>query len=567
MNFLADHLWQSTLFAGVAWLLTLALRKNRARVRHWLWSAACIKFLIPFSVLIALGGQIHLRNAPTTIASNVYVVVDQVSQPFTAPVVAVAVPPAPSLLPAVLLSIWACGFIGITCAWWVRWRRIRNAVRAGSPLHLELPIKARSSPTLLEPGVFGIFRPVLLLPEGIFDRLTPAQLQAVIAHELCHVRHRDNLIAAIHMFVETVFWFHPLMWWIGKRMVEERERACDEEVLREFGEPKAYAEGILNVCKLYVESPLTCVSGVTGANLKKRIEAIMTNRIGLRLNFAKKAALAATVTAALAMPIVVGMMHAQSSDAASPRFEVASIKVSKDPAPGGNIEVTPGRFRGKDLALQWLILTAYRIKSGNLSGDLPNWTISERYDVDAKTEDASSEDRILLALQTLLQDRFKLRLHREMKEQTVYFLTIGKNGIKMPTGSCVPVKKDFPNECWSQGGDGLIHTLDWRGASMSDPAGIAYRSLAAQLSSIVKRPVIDKTGLTGTFDVHLRWARDPEPTGIRLPNDSAAPTPSAEPDGPSIFDAMQEQLGLKLESGRGPVEYLIVDHVERPSAN
>ena len=157
-------------------------------------------------------------------------------------------------------------------------------------MHLELPIKARSSPSLLEPGVFGILRPVLLLPDGIFDRLTPAQLQAVIAHELCHVRHRDNLIAAIHMFVETVFWFHPLVWWIGKRMVEERERACDEEVLREFGEPKAYAEGILNVCKLYVESPLRCVSGVTGgSNLKKRIEAIMANRVARRLNFGKEA--------------------------------------------------------------------------------------------------------------------------------------------------------------------------------------------------------------------------------------------------------------------------------------
>jgi bla regulator protein blaR1 len=563
-----NHLWQSTLFAGIVWLLTLALRKNHARVRHSLWLAASFKFLIPFSVFIALGSQVHWRTAPITAPANINIVMDQVTQPFTAPAVVAMAPPAPSLLPSFLLAVWACGFIGITCAWWVRWRRILAAVRAGSPVQLDLPIRAMSSSTLLEPGVFGIFRPILLLPEGIFDRLTSAQLQAVIAHELCHVRHRDNLVASIHMFVETVFWFHPLVWWIGKRMVEERERACDEEVLREFGEPKVYAEGILNVCKLYVESPLTCASGVTGgSNLKRRIEEIMANRIGLRLNFAKKAALAATVTAALAMPIVVGMMHAQSSDAASPRFEVASIKVSKDPAPGGNIEVTAGRFRGKDLALQWLILTAYRIKSGNLSGDLPNWTISERYDVDAKTEDASSEDRILLALQTLLQDRFKLRLHREMKEQPVYFLTIGKNGIKMPPGSCVPVKKDFPNECWSQGGDGLIHTLDWRGVSMSDPAGIAYRSLAAQLSSIVKRPVIDKTGLTGTFDVHLRWARDPEPTGIRPPDDSAAPTPSPEPAGPSIFDAMQEQLGLKLESGRGPVEYLIVDHVERPSAN
>src|SRR6266700_2472213 len=78
-----------------------------------------------------------------------------------------------------------------------------------------------------------------------------------------HARVR-NLIAAVHMFVETVFWFHPLVWWIGKRMVEEREHACDEEVLRLGSEPRAYAEGILSICKLYVESPLMCVSGVSG---------------------------------------------------------------------------------------------------------------------------------------------------------------------------------------------------------------------------------------------------------------------------------------------------------------
>jgi beta-lactamase regulating signal transducer with metallopeptidase domain len=100
--------------------------------------------------------------------------------------------------PEILLGVWACGFIGITVAWWVRWRRLKAAARAGKSLRLDIPIRAVSSPTLLEPGVFGIFRPVLLLPEGIFDRLTTAQLQAVIAHELSHVRHRDNLIASIH---------------------------------------------------------------------------------------------------------------------------------------------------------------------------------------------------------------------------------------------------------------------------------------------------------------------------------------------------------------------------------
>jgi uncharacterized protein (TIGR03435 family) len=264
---------------------------------------------------------------------------------------------------------------------------------------------------------------------------------------------------------------------------------------------------------------------------------------------------------------IAGLAQSQNQAAGPrPEFEVASVKVSRNPAPGGNVEVTPGRFRGKDLALQWLILVAFRLKSGNLSGDLPGWTISERYDIDAKTEDASGEDRILLALQALLKDRFQLREHREMREEPVYFLRIGKNGIKMPPGSCVPAKKDLPNECYTEHGDGLLQTMDWRGVRMSDPGGIAYRTLAGHLT-INNRPVIDQTGLTGTFDVHLRWARDPGPTTTVVPPGNSAPSPSAEPGAPSIFDALEEQLGLKLESGRGPVEYLIVDHVERPSGN
>ena len=238
---------------------------------------------------------------------------DEVSQPFTAPAVsfrcggdcATSCQPAA----AILWGIWACGFLGIACAWWVRWRRIRAVVCAGiTACSLNYRSRRCPLPRSSEPGVFGVFRPVLLLPEGIFERLTPAQLEAVIAHELCHVRHRDNLIAAIHMFVETLFWFHPLVWWIGKRMVEERERACDEEVLRLGSEPQVYAEGILNVCKLYVESPLPCVSGVTGANLKRRIEAIMANQRLNGLNRAKKFLLATAAVATLAAPIAIGLV-------------------------------------------------------------------------------------------------------------------------------------------------------------------------------------------------------------------------------------------------------------------
>ena len=98
----------------------------------------------------------------------------------------------------------------------------------------------------------GIFRPTLLLPQGIESHLTPLQLEAVLQHEMAHIHRRDNLTGLIHRAVEVLFWFHPLVWWIGARLVEARERACDEAVLRSGIEPEAYGEGILKICELYL---------------------------------------------------------------------------------------------------------------------------------------------------------------------------------------------------------------------------------------------------------------------------------------------------------------------------
>ncbi len=332
---LLNHLWQSTLFAAAAGLLTLALRKNRAPVRYWLWFAASVKFLIPFSLLVTIGSQFEWRAAPAAAPAQFFSVVNEISQPIALP----AQLPRPAKepeAPTVLLGLWLCGVSVVAYAWARQWLRVRAALRVASPLHLTLPIRAMSSPARLEPGVFGVFRPVLLLPEGITDRLTPSQWNAILAHELCHVRRRDNLTAAIHMAVEAIFWFHPLVWWIGKRLVDERERTCDEEVLLAAGDPQDYAEGILNVCKLYVESPLACVSGVTGSNLKNRIRAIMTERVAGDLNFAKKLVLTAAGMAALAAPIGVGILHAPrllaQSRARSPAPQIVAQPAVSQPA-------------------------------------------------------------------------------------------------------------------------------------------------------------------------------------------------------------------------------------------
>jgi hypothetical protein len=290
---LTNHLWQSTLFAVLVWILAFVLRKNRAQIRYWLWFSASFKFFVPFTLLMTLGGYLALTPPAQKIAIHIAApavspTMVRITQPFPG---TVSLMPfgekTRDWLPVSLFAIGVSGFLGITLMRFRDWLRIRATVSSSTVSDIAASVPVRSSPGLLEPGVVGLWRPILLLPAGIKERLTPPQLEAVLAHELCHVRRRDNLFASIHMIAEAAFWFHPLVWWIGARLMEERERACDEEVLRLGSEPHIYAEGIVNVCKLYAESPLVCISGVTGSNIKKRIEVIMANHIVLKLNFAR----------------------------------------------------------------------------------------------------------------------------------------------------------------------------------------------------------------------------------------------------------------------------------------
>jgi ankyrin repeat protein/beta-lactamase regulating signal transducer with metallopeptidase domain len=220
-----------------------------------------------------------------------------------------------SSVAAVIVGVWVCGSTALALFWLVRWLRVRRAVHDSRVVNLPFSIPVRASDTLIEPGIVGILRPVLLLPEGLEHRLTPAQLRAVLAHEECHVQRRDNLCAALHMFVEMVFWFHPLIWWLGARLIAERERACDEYVLRVGHLSRAYAEGILSVCEFYLESQLPIVAGISGANLRKRVLTIMKNQHALAMSGTKRVLLAALGCAAVAIPLVSGIVGAPLASA------------------------------------------------------------------------------------------------------------------------------------------------------------------------------------------------------------------------------------------------------------
>ena len=607
---LGNHLWQSTLFAVIAGALAFALRKNDARVRYWLWLAASAKFLIPFSLLESIGSYLESSRGSLRTTGSVFFMMEEASRPFakpTMPVIFQATPSAVSasprhLLPAVLAAVWLCGFLTVVFVSYARWRwiskELRQSVRLQEGREVETlrriermggmrdRVDLLLSRTSLEPGIFGIVRPVLLWPEGISERLEDAHLEAVLAHELRHVRHRDNLASALHMLVEAIFWFYPPVWWIGARLVEERERACDEEVLESGSERQAYAESILKVCKFCVGSRLACVSGVTGADLKKRLVRIMTGRVTHKLDFRRKLLLVTAGLLAVAAPIVFGQARATQQTASqdqssagitpAPVFEVASIKPDN---PAGDRMMfgtrwTPDGLTTTGSTVRSLIVMAYNIQDSQILG-APNWINSERYDIQARVDGSVVEklqklspDQRALArqhiLQTLLADRFKLAIHRETKELPVYALVIAKNGAKL--------KEAGPNENYANGMKGADgHALGrsvmrvGRGeiTGQTIPMVFLVQTLSDQ-PELNDRVLLDRTGLTGSYDFTLQWTPENSMlSGMQKPDN---PTTS-DSSGPSLFTAIEEQLGLKIESTKGPVDALVIDHVEHPSEN
>lgn len=582
---IANHLWQSTLFAVAAGLLTLVLRNNRAPVRYCLWLAASVKFLVPFSLLVMAGSQFEFRTAPAAMPIAFPALVNGISQPFLVPAstpLLTNVRVGSDIVPTVLICAWFGGFLFVTLGWARQWRRIRAAVRSASPLNLDLPIRAVSSAVRMEPGVFGILRPILVLPQGIMEQLTPGQWEAILAHELCHVRRRDNLTAALHMLVEAVFWFYPLVWWIGRRLVDERERACDEAVLLAATDPGVYAEGILNVCSVCLDSPLVCVSGVGGSNLKKRIRAIMMRPVAGKLDFTRKLMLAAAGIAAIGGPVWFGLANAPQGRAQSKAaigapvtFEVASVKPADRRSgdvglkgtggggPGTAFEVEHGRLTATNMNLFGLIVKAYGVTGCRplgggtcplLSGG-PDWLRKDGFDITAKMPNGSSDYTLVQLqngrapdlqrmLQALLAERFHLKIHHETKQVSVYALTNGKKAPKF-------TKADDSGESALK----FLPSVQLNGLEMIQLVvkNSSMQELADFYSKFMDRPVLDKTGLKERFDFTLDYEANAD-----------APGPFGAVTGPGLFKAFQE-VGLKLEATKGPVEALVIDHAERPS--
>jgi uncharacterized protein (TIGR03435 family) len=678
---LANHLWQSTVVTGIAWLLTLSLHKNHARMRYWVWMIASVKYLIPFSLLISAGESLRSAFATPIQRPVLAAAMEQITLPFSlaaspaavpyasaAPEAAVAVSRLGNLWPVILLAVWLCGFLFIVFSWLREWLRIRTSLRASSRMTLLAEVPVLCSPLLIEPGIFGIFRPVLLLPQGIDNRLSPAQLNTIVAHEICHLRRRDNLTAAIHMVVEALFWFHPAVWWIKTRLLEERELACDEVVLQSGNEADIYAESILNVCKFCIESPLACVAGVAGSDLKRRIVRIMTEKVSHNLDLGRKLLLVLAATVAISVPIVFGLVHIKQADALTPARGIAGtwqctlhtgldlrgvIKISKtdggryngvfysidqsaasfpvsgitldganvkisftefgavfegklaadgmsiagslnqlsfvhpltlrrtttetaweipkpqppmatdaDPGivtatvrpsrpedPSKGLIVQMGHIRAANATLSDLITFAYGIHPKQLAG-APAWVDQAKFDITAtySGEGQPSPRQIQSLVQKLIARRFMLRVHGDKRELSVYALSKGGGSSKLVRSQDAANQK--PELYFQDLGKLKVNH------------GSIQEFVFVMQSSVLDRPVVDRTGLTGRYDFTLDWTPDKSQFrswGATIPHPNGATAP------PPLSAAIQGQLGLKLDSTMASVEVFVIDHVEKPT--
>jgi len=620
---IGNHLWQSTIFAALAGLITLALRNNKAQYRYWLWMAASVKFLLPFSLLVTLGSYAPSRRVLPERNSIAFSAISEMGQPFAAPAIASGEfseqPEHESLtkgLVVIAISVWATGFLTIMWVWYVRWKRISVLLREAQVLgegrevealrrlrqmgatHTAIPLSLSRS--TLEPGIVGLVRPVLIWPAGLSDRLTDPQLEAILAHEICHVRRRDNANAFIQMIAEATFWFHPLVWWIGARLLEEREFACDEEVVRLYNQPKTYAESLLTVCKFYLESSLPCVSGVTGSTLNKRIVQIMQHNVGATLTYSKRALLLAAGVLAILLPIGIGAI-AESTDTlqlqTSPidwaagrklDFEVASVRqnissekpsVNVDITSSGSFVSTNGSYVARNISLIEYVAFAYKLTNKQLQSVVSQvpWTATDHFDIVARAEGNPSKDEYRLMMQSLLEDRFGMIAHYETRQAAVFVLVMDRPGklgpqlrvhvISDPICSASPLDSEhalpvkasdgYPDEC-----GGIMRMAPSAAGRLKEGGRAVDMTLVASVLTgvgVIDRPLIDQTGL-GPVDFNLEWKLAPENV---MPGRPYNPDESA----PSFQEALEDQLGIKMVSRKGPIQFFVVDHLAHPSPN
>jgi uncharacterized protein (TIGR03435 family) len=429
-------------------------------------------------------------------------------------------------------------------------------------LGISRPVQLLVSGAVQVPTVVGCLRPLVLVPVGALTGLTPEFLEALFAHELAHIRRHDYLFGILQCIVEATLFYHPAVWWISQRIREERENCCDDIAVTYSGNPLGYARALAELESLR-PAQLHPALAASGASLTGRIARVLcASHAPVQ---ARRRGLGPLAVAC----VLAGLLVAQRSGAQStvvatsalPSFEAASIRPS-DPDSQLKIQFARGgRLLVSHATLRFLIKIAYDVSDDQLVGG-PSWLGSRRFDVQAKPDKATpgdpekmTKDELLLfhepirlRLQRLLAERFGLELRKESKPMPIFALVVAKSGPKL--------KPD------ASSGDPVMEQSSGRGVLRATRADMD--TLARFLSEgQTGRPVVNMTGLKGNFDFQLDWTPD---AGLNPQVDPNRQQP-ADIGGISLFTALQQQVGLRLDPRTGLADTLIVTRAELPSSN
>ncbi len=568
-----NSLWQAIAVAALVWLALRFAQRTNAATRYAIWWAAlAVVLVLPVAPRLILMLRPHREpvaleasKAPAAAAPAV----------IAEPVIVTVAPGRTAIWPIAVLIVWASILLWRLYQIARSYFYLRSVKRRAtvSPIPLpEIPRRADLliSSSIVSPMAVGFVRPAIVLPESLLEELSEPEREHVLLHEAAHLAKYDDWSNLAMRILAGALALHPVAIWILWQIEREREMACDDWVVARTGAARPYAASLAHLFELRrARRDEILASGIFGGSsqLGARIEMLL--RRGR--TFSPRASVAGIVASTL---VLGGLMLAGSfvprwiafaQRRAPLSFEVASVKPNDSGGLNFSIRILPGgRLRGFNAPLRSLITAAYQIPDSKLSGG-PGWVDSARFDIEAKGQldpAKSTEDQISQMLQKLLADRFQLKLHKETKELPVYVLLIAQNGLKLesPRGiGCfdpyagVPPPTPRPGEPPARPCGGFnILPGQFLGAK------VPMWRLAMNLSRILGRNVVNQTGLEGPYDITLRWS--PNETQETEP-------PSADNAGPSIFTAIQEQLGLQLKSTKGPVEYFVIDHAEKPDAN
>jgi uncharacterized protein (TIGR03435 family) len=604
-SFVTALLAKATLTLAVALALTGLARRSRAAARHVLLVAA-------FAVLLAL-------PAASFVIPSRGVTLPAQTAALSAPVSAIApvmTSPSPAVVDAhksvdtfriestgvtasaILWAIWGAGMLlwvlpVLAGTWHLRSLRRSSSVcaRGEALLHrlsaeagIRRAVAVRVHESIPGPMTYGILRPVVMLPLDA-TAWSEEELCRAMIHELEHVRRGDWLSQYMARIVRALYWFHPLVWIAWRRLSLEAERACDDAVLRR-SEATAYANQLVLLAERLASTatpPLLAMAACR--DLSTRVRAVLDGaqvrgRAGA-LPVATAIVAAALFIAAVAPLRAVRQVQAPSDGAQQPplAFETASVKPNKSGEEQRYIRIDPSGsgLTVVNMQLRELITFAYQIQRFQLEGG-PDWIASDRFDILAKSEREvpstgaffGGQEPLRMMLRTLLADRFKLVMHKETKELPIFELVLARQD-----GKLGPQLRPAAVDCAAQAAAARGGTPPPASSGPPGPGscfmninpvsvrggGVTLAMLANLLVGPAQRLVIDRTGLTGNWDLEVKYTPDQSqvPPGVSVPN--------LDPNGASLFTAIEEQLGLKLRAARGPVEVLVIDSVQQPTPN